>query len=320
MKGKYMEISMQKIFECLESTVNKSILEKFQNFLKQYPDVDKWFMCSDYCIGDKNKKNDVITFVIYPYILNFDDWKKVINNLQKKDLKHTRLVSDQFCQFLNQGYCFSFSFILQKKNYFDGWKRKEAGDMLIQTYINLTENWQITTPSNAENYKEMNKKLQKLRNESRKKNFNYSLFGRMMTICFLAGYLRYLLLREQKNIKLFSWLSDRDAITNWNDEIYQTFYHIISHCIIASEQGEEYHRIQEVYLENIKEEIFYDEMNRVADYICGTFADFDYTDGSVTGDKQCKMMEDAISSNNYIIGISVEEKGVAQICHSKMRV
>ncbi len=47
---------MQKIFECLESTVNKSILEKFQNFLKQYPDVDKWFMCSDYCIGDKNKK------------------------------------------------------------------------------------------------------------------------------------------------------------------------------------------------------------------------------------------------------------------------
>lgn len=78
----------------------------------------------------------------------------------------------------------------------------------------------ITTPSNAENYKEMNKKLQKLRNESRKKNFNYSLFGRMMTICFLAGYLRYLLLREQKNIKLFSWLSDRDAITNWNDEIY----------------------------------------------------------------------------------------------------
>ena len=109
-----------------------------------------------------------------------------------------------------------------------------------------------------------------------------------------------------------------DAITNWNDEIYQTFYHIISHCIIASEQGEEYHRIQEVYLENIKEEIFYDEMNRVADYICGTFADFDYTDGSVTGDKQCKMMEDAISSNNYIIGISVEEKGVAQICHSKI--
>mgnify|MGYP007070982034 CR=1 FL=1 len=84
---------------------------------------------------------------------------------------------------------------------------KEAGDMLIQTYINLTENWQITTPSNAENYKEMNKKLQKLRNESRKKNFNYSLFGRMMTICFLAGYLRYLLL----SCLLYTSPSPRDA-------------------------------------------------------------------------------------------------------------
>lgn len=63
---------------------------------------------------------------------------------------------------MNQGYCFSFSFILQKKNYFDGWKRKEAGDMLIQTYINLTENWQINTSSNAENYKEMNKNFKNL--------------------------------------------------------------------------------------------------------------------------------------------------------------
>ena len=79
---------MQKIFECLESTVNKSILRKFTKLFKTVnPDVDKWFMCSDYCIGDKNKKNDVITFVIYPYILNFDDWKKVINNLQKKGFK-----------------------------------------------------------------------------------------------------------------------------------------------------------------------------------------------------------------------------------------
>ncbi len=83
----------------------------------------------------------------------------------------------------------------------------------------------------------------------------------MMTICFFGRIFILFVIKRTKNIKLFSWLSD-SAITNWNDEIYQTFYHIISHCIIASEQGEEYHRIQEVYLENIKEEIFYDEMNQ----------------------------------------------------------
>lgn len=62
-----------------------------------------------YCLDDKNKNNNVITFVIYPYIFNFGDWEKIINNLQKKDLKNTRSVSDRFCQFLNQGYCFCFS-------------------------------------------------------------------------------------------------------------------------------------------------------------------------------------------------------------------
>ena len=33
--------SMQRIFEWLETMMNKSALHKFQNFLKQYPDVKK---------------------------------------------------------------------------------------------------------------------------------------------------------------------------------------------------------------------------------------------------------------------------------------
>ena len=48
--------------------------------------------------------------------------------------------------------------------------------------------------------------------------------------------------------------------------------------IVVKEQGEDYHKIQDIYLENIEGKIFYDEMNRVADYICGTFADFNYID------------------------------------------
>ena len=54
--------------------------------------------------------------------------------------------------------------------------------------------------------------------------------------------------------------------------------------------------------------IFIDATNRVADYICGTYADFNYLDGTVTRDKQCKIIEDVISDNDNIIGIIVREK------------
>ncbi len=81
---------MDRVFECIEGTVNKSAINQFVRFLKKYQNVTKWFMCSDYCIGDKNKANDVVSFVLFPYIYNFNDWNNIIDSLQKTDLKHCR--------------------------------------------------------------------------------------------------------------------------------------------------------------------------------------------------------------------------------------
>lgn len=87
---------MERMFACIEETVNKSAINQFIMFLKQHSDVTKWFMCSDYCIADKNKSNDVVPFVLYPYIFDFGDWNKIINCFQKTDLKHCRHVSKSF--------------------------------------------------------------------------------------------------------------------------------------------------------------------------------------------------------------------------------
>lgn len=310
-------MGMDKIFEILESTINKSAIRNFKSFLERYQNIEKWFMCSDYCLKDKNKANDVITFVIFPYILDFNGWKNVINKLQRKDLKHTRKVSDEFCHFLKEGYCFSFSFILEEKNLFTNWKKREACESIIKQYIDMTDNWQITTPNKASEYKKMNRKLNHLYEQSKSKSFNFSLCGIVITVCFLAAYIRYLLTKLGKNIELFSWLPDRGHITNWNDEIYREFYHITAHCMMTTMLGQDYNKIYELFLKDIEKNIFYDATNRVADYICGTYADFNYLDGTVTRDKQCKIIEDVISDNDNIIGIIVREKEVAQICHYK---
>lgn len=180
----------------------------------------------------------------------------------------------------------------------DKWKDKPTMDKAIQDYIALTELWQETTPKNTERYKRLNKQLKVLQNNTNSKSFNYKLLGRIVGVTFLASYLKYLLLREVPNIEVFSWLSDRDAITNWNDEIYLVFYQMISHNLISNNLSpERSNKVIDVVPRGMN--MFYDPLNRVADFICGAIADFNVSNRQVTGEKQCKLIEDAIADNNY---------------------
>lgn len=309
---------MDNIFRCIDTTVNKSAIFQFKNFIQKYPDVTKWFLCSDYCIADPNKPNDVVSFVLYPYIVDFDKWNKAVSSMQKTDLKHCRQVSNSFCDFTKQGYFFSFNFILKEKNIMQKMDDKDSLDYLLNIYIEMTEKWQITTPNNADNYKKMNKKLKKLQNATKQKSFNYKMFGRVIKICFLAGYLRYIFLKEKDNLEIFSWLSDRDVITNWQDGIYNELYHIISHCICENKlSSERENGVKDVYLIDPEKNQFYDDANRVADFICGGLSDFNYDNGSVTAKKQCILMEDVISDNEYIVIFNIHENGVARITHKR---
>ena len=316
-----MEDIMERVFRTLEQTMNKSSITLFRNFVNKYSDVTKWFICSDYCLDDKNKPNNVISFVIYPYIIDFNEWDSVIKSMQKTDLKNCRSISKEFCSFIKKGYFFSFNFILEKNCILEKWKDKTTMDKAIEEYIEMQEQWQKTTPKNAESYKNTEKLLRELQNQSKKKSFNYKLLGRIFEISFLASYLKYLLYREVKKIEIFSWLSDRDAITSWNHGIYKELYQIMSHCLISSTLGlDKANSAEELILSDPENYTSFDAVNRVADFICGGIADFNYVEGSVSGNKQCQLMEDAISDNDYLIILKISEKDIARVEHRKIHI
>lgn len=308
---------MERTFAVIEETMNKSAIKNFRNFVHKYQNVTKWFMCSDYCFNDKNKPNNVVSFVIFPYIADFNEWNTIIESMQPTDLKHCRTVSSSFCDFIKSGLFFSFNFVLAKNCMLDKWKDKTSMDRVIQDSIGLTELWQETTPENAESYKRLNKQLKVLQNNTNSKAFNYKLLGRIVEVTFLAGYLKYLLFREVPNIEVFGWFSDRDAITSWDDGIYLVFYQMISHNLISNHLTlEKNNRVIDVIPGDMQ--MFYDPLNRVADYICGAIADFNDSNGQVTGEKQCKLIEDAIADNDYLIILKIYEEGVAQGIHKKI--
>lgn len=310
---------MENLFSMINGNINKSAVVKFREFIKKYSDVTKWYVCSDYCFGDDNKPNDVVSFVIYPHDIDIGLKQDYIQSLQMKDLKKTRSINPDFCRFLHSGTFFSFNFILEKNNYFNSWNNKDSQQHFVDACIEAANQWKDTTPNNRELYIECAGRLRRFKNNMGSKSFNCALMVRMLSVTFLAGYIKYLLLQEHKNVHLYSWLSDRDAITEWQDGIYEIFYHMMSHelCTRHLTDPKIESKMKEVYLKTSKTEQSYDQLNRVADYICGTLADYDYNNGKVTAEKQCILVEDAIADNSYIINICIANKNAMGIAHKR---
>lgn len=306
------------MIELLEETMNKSSILQLRNFFKKYANITKWYMCSDYCIDDPNKPNNIITFVIFPHIIDFECLKSIINSMQKTDLKNCRTVTNEFCDFIKSGLFFSISFKLDKNNIFEEQTSPKVLTRLISDYKEITEKWQTTTPNNKECYIDMSKQLGKLQNAIKQKSFNFKLLRRTFLITFLASYIKFIIYREVNTVELFSWLSDRDAITNWQDGIYQVFFRITSHNIISKYISYKKSNSATEVMPADNNYVFWDELNRIADFICGAIADFDYSDGHVTGQKQCKLMEDAISSNDFLIIILIHKNGISKIEHKRV--
>lgn len=78
---------MDEVIKLIENTINQSAIKDFRSFISKFSYVTKWILCSDYCFDDKNKPNNVMSFVLYPYIFKINQWQEIIKKLQPKDIK-----------------------------------------------------------------------------------------------------------------------------------------------------------------------------------------------------------------------------------------
>ena len=77
----------------IKENFQKSALKDLTLWFATLPDNASWYVISDYCFGDKTKKNDSATFSI---LLNHDKLENIkdyINHFAPKDIKSSRKVS-----------------------------------------------------------------------------------------------------------------------------------------------------------------------------------------------------------------------------------
>lgn len=267
---------MKRILEDLERTINKSTIEEFRNFLNCFPNISKWMIISDYCFNDPKRPNNCISFIIYPYTVDLNTIQYKINQLAKKDLKHSRTISQEFCDFYQKGTFYSINFIIEHKNCFAHSLSIDSIRILINQYLRLLDTWIKNQPHKKDYYEKIKRNMRQILIQTERKTFNRKLFIQIVTTTFLASYLTYLLIKETK-VEVISWFSDADKIINSFNGIAYNLYEIINHTLCVYKIGEDYHHPKIVLLSS-DADIFYDSMIRLADYICGFVSEFDLTD------------------------------------------
>ena len=98
----------------LKENFQKSALYDLTSWFLTLPDNAAWYVISDYCFGDKTKKNDTATFSI---LLNHDkveNIKDYINRFTPNDIKSSRKVAPEFLQYINSPVIFNISFLIDR--------------------------------------------------------------------------------------------------------------------------------------------------------------------------------------------------------------
>ncbi|HHN4441053.1 hypothetical protein [Klebsiella michiganensis] len=247
------------------------------DFIAENSNVKKWMLSSDYAFYGQNKKNDVVTFSLFPHLVNFKRMVECIELMAPTDIKHARTVSDEFISFLKEGPVFNISIILERgrRMYSDevGYFSYRLESMILY-FKNLCELY----PENKEYYESRLLKIKQAKNTLNNKSTNLKLFRDIEIVASLAAYI-LAEVRFTANPEIITWLSDRDSMLTYRNKSIGDFMfecvNDIYNMFCLSNMVEPYGRTAFVKPE-VEGELFYDSLVRVPDYIAGALSDFDF--------------------------------------------
>ncbi len=294
---------MEDVFGVIEETINKSTIDDFRKYISNLTGHTKWLICSDYCIDDKNKPNDTATFTVLPYYRDILYIQKNITKYAPTDIKKTRSVKDEFINYHKSGIIYHFSVIFERKpNHVLGHYTKDFMCLALANTIEMLNKWIINTPSNKEYFVKVIVKANNLLQEMNKKSFNLKLLKQILIINFLASYIAYIISRETK-VTNIAWFSDRDAILDSYQNIVVDLFGMNHHGLCERDKIDGSKIKIFIGKPDNKEnenQMWYDELIRLPDFITGTLSDYNFAEHLVSKPKFNSMMEGCIANNSNI--------------------
>lgn len=276
-------------------------LSKIDDFLKKAGYCRKWMLYGDYCLDDAKKANNVVTFVLMPYLSN-SEYKKLerkIGKWQRTDIKKTRHIKYKLLRYLRKSPTCSISFILNDRQYLlgdsDADQRKNVVDRLTEVKKGF-QTW-LSNASNKDIVAYYQESINKLNSQIKVLGWkkNIKPYIDIILVTYLGAYISAAFLNRLPSLDVFGWFPDRDRITSSSDNIAIPLFHYFQYNLLNAQQ------YQFCTLDpNSKSVPFYDVENRIPDDICGALADYNISNNKVSKDKFAEVLQALIADNRFV--------------------
>lgn len=308
--------SIHYFLTAFNDTFYKSSYTDFKKFFLDNKDVKKWMICSDYAIGDKKKKNDVVTFTFYPYIVDHQLLQRAIKALAPKDLKNTRKINENFLAFVKEAPILNISVVLSRKRKLDYINNeRDFFTISIDMIIKQLEYWVISTPESKEHFESLIKKMNELKTLVKSPSTNLKIIRDLEIISQLVAYL-CLEINLIIDVEILGWFSDRDKLLEYKKAKFKSpiifdFINNLYHVLCENHSDKINSKAKLFY--GVPEQdgtLFYDELNKIPDYICGTLADYDTQKNKISHQKFNTMLTSFFIDNpkNLIFKLDFSRK------------
>ncbi|MDP1557561.1 MAG: hypothetical protein Q8K59_01210 [Nitrosomonas sp.] len=298
---------MDKVISVLDQTIQKSLLQDFRNYIK-LNNHDKFVIYSDYCLGNKEKSNNVASFTVAPAWTVFPEIVNKIQNAIPVDIKDHRVISRETIELLRDKSFFHINFIINDTTGLILRRHKTGQDVAlkgIDESINMIEGWIVNQPEGIDKFQEQKNRFLHWRRELQKKSPNLQLFKHIVLISLLAGYIAHMLTIEAK-ADIVAWFPDRDEITEaYNSVAFDLFE--INHYGLCEYKGVD-GSITKLGL-GVKDEgsnkQWYDHLIRIPDHLAGTLSSWSMSENRVAENKHAQILQDVFSDNEFCAIIEI---------------
>ncbi|MBI1227612.1 MAG: hypothetical protein GC192_20430 [Bacteroidetes bacterium] len=288
------DFKINPIAKIIYDTYHKSIKDDLEySYFKEFGHADKWMCVSDYAF-DKKKSNNVITFSLFPYVMDMFSLSQLIKMLSPKEIKNTSKTNFNFVDFIKISPFLTFSFIVNDyENLF-----YETREAMIENYISTFEGLYksvSTIKCNSieikEYYDNAIVKINKVIN-CLKENKKIRIIERLLLVTSIGSILSAQV-ANRTNSKIFSWFSDRDSINDVADNISNELFHLLfsehlidNDCVFVAAPS------------SSKDEEWYGEMVKIPDFITGVLADYNINTKWVSHKKFEYPIKELLADNN----------------------
>lgn len=269
-------------------------VKKWKRYYHKFKQVDSWYITSDYCLDDKTKNNDVMTFTIFPLIPPYV-LKEDIKHYLPQDIKKFKNISETALNYIKESpYFFSMAFLIKDKNSIF---KLEDNKQLLDNAIKRMELWP------EKKREEFIHQMKSFRNYLNRKEIDVKILSDIgVTVHIMSAIIEFLLIKT--NTKHILWVSDRDKITDFQDGIVHQFIRFGYSNLLKKRVPD--HEVYDFIESKQYDKELFDELIRIPDYICGSLASMDFDDTDKVPEKHYNLFDRSIVDNDRICIMHIE--------------